>query len=532
MTPAMSTDSRFAAAHPVRTAAVCPRGAIVCADAALTASLAGSLFFRSPTSAARGKILLYLLLTMAPFAIVAPVMGPALDRIKGGRRLLIVASAAAGPRCASSMAQFITKPAPEGLLVYPLAFGVLVLAKSYQMAKQRARSRRSSRTRASWSAPTRGSRSSRSSRHGGRRAGGLHPAALRRRLVAAARRDRVRDRRGPRGEDPAHPARPEARRAPGAARDAGAAPAEHPARRQRDGRDPQAASASCCSSPRSRSRTTSSRSASSASRARLGGFVGVIARARAAGSVREEVIVASALGLPAVFVLLGALLGGGVGFALAAMAVATARPAGGSGSTACSSATARRGARSRVRAVRDAVPVRVGHRGAVGIIPFARDGRPVPPRDRARLRGDLLRRGLARGAAARTADEAPPEAVDRDIVRSTRHARSERCARGRSVVASGPTTRNPSRRRPDTSADARRRLCARRLAGTTNSVGEVDAGEPEAGGVELGRRRQHRLALPQPVQAVGPGPLDDAAAERLRRARSARVRASGRAGPR
>jgi hypothetical protein len=33
------------------------------------------------------------------------------------------------------MAQYITKDAPEGLLIYPLAFGVLVLQKSYSVAK-------------------------------------------------------------------------------------------------------------------------------------------------------------------------------------------------------------------------------------------------------------------------------------------------------------------------------------------------------------------------------------------------------------
>jgi len=33
------------------------------------------------------------------------------------------------------MALYITKPSPEGLLVYPLAFGMLVLGKGYQIAK-------------------------------------------------------------------------------------------------------------------------------------------------------------------------------------------------------------------------------------------------------------------------------------------------------------------------------------------------------------------------------------------------------------
>jgi hypothetical protein len=130
----MSTDARFARPTPfarlLRAHAV-----MVCGDAAFTVSLAGSIFFQSPTHAARGKLLLFLLITMAPFAIVAPILGPALDRMKGGRRLLILLSAAGRGVLCVFAAIYISKPAPGGLLVYPLAFGVLVLAKGYQVAK-------------------------------------------------------------------------------------------------------------------------------------------------------------------------------------------------------------------------------------------------------------------------------------------------------------------------------------------------------------------------------------------------------------
>jgi Major Facilitator Superfamily len=130
----MSTDPRFAEPTPFARL-VYAQAVSVCGDACLTVSLAGSLFFQSPTSAARGKVLLYLLITMAPFAIVAPVLGPALDRTKGGRRMLMILSAAGRAVLCLGMALYITKPAPEGLLVYPLAFGVLVLAKGAQIAK-------------------------------------------------------------------------------------------------------------------------------------------------------------------------------------------------------------------------------------------------------------------------------------------------------------------------------------------------------------------------------------------------------------
>ena len=76
-------------------------------DASVAISLAGSLFFDISPQAARGKVALYLLLTMVPFAVVAPLLGPAIDRARGGRRLMVILScagrAAAAPRwCCTS----------------------------------------------------------------------------------------------------------------------------------------------------------------------------------------------------------------------------------------------------------------------------------------------------------------------------------------------------------------------------------------------------------------------------------------------
>jgi Na+/melibiose symporter-like transporter len=130
----MSTDPRFAEPTPFARL-VYAHAVSVAGDACLTVSLAGSLFFQSPTTAARGKVLLYLLITMAPFAIVAPILGPAIDRTRGGRRLLVVGSSGGRAVLCLFMAIYVSKPAPEGLLVYPLAFGALVLAKGHQIAK-------------------------------------------------------------------------------------------------------------------------------------------------------------------------------------------------------------------------------------------------------------------------------------------------------------------------------------------------------------------------------------------------------------
>lgn len=132
--PKMATDPRFLPPSPF-SRLVTAHAVSMCGDAAIAASLAGSLFFSSPASSSREKILLYLLVTMLPFAVVAPVLGPALDYRRSGRRVLIAVSMLGRGVLALLMARWVAEPAPEGLLVYPLAFGILVLAKGYSVAK-------------------------------------------------------------------------------------------------------------------------------------------------------------------------------------------------------------------------------------------------------------------------------------------------------------------------------------------------------------------------------------------------------------
>src|SRR5581483_6448414 len=62
-------------------------------DTLFAVSLAGSLFFSISPGAAKDKVILYLLLTMAPFAVVAPALGPLVDRSRGARRAMVVTSA-------------------------------------------------------------------------------------------------------------------------------------------------------------------------------------------------------------------------------------------------------------------------------------------------------------------------------------------------------------------------------------------------------------------------------------------------------
>jgi Major Facilitator Superfamily len=103
---------------------------LVSGDTLVALALAGSLFFSIDPSAARWRVGLYLLLTMAPFAIVSPLIGPALDRAAGGRRLVVIVSGALRAVVAVLMFRHL-----DSLFLFPEAFLMLVLGKSYHVAK-------------------------------------------------------------------------------------------------------------------------------------------------------------------------------------------------------------------------------------------------------------------------------------------------------------------------------------------------------------------------------------------------------------
>lgn len=100
-------------------------------DAMITVALAGTVFFGASADAKRGNVLLYLLVTLAPFAVVAPVIGPTLDRLQHGRRWAMAATAIGRGVLAVIMAGH-----PTNLLVlYPCALGSLVLSKAYSVIR-------------------------------------------------------------------------------------------------------------------------------------------------------------------------------------------------------------------------------------------------------------------------------------------------------------------------------------------------------------------------------------------------------------
>ena len=99
-------------------------------DTLFAVSLAGSLFFSISPTAAKSKILLYLLLTMGPFAVVAPALGPLIDRSRGARRAMVVTSALGRAVLCLFVARDI-----HSLLLFPEAFLMLVLSKVYLVTK-------------------------------------------------------------------------------------------------------------------------------------------------------------------------------------------------------------------------------------------------------------------------------------------------------------------------------------------------------------------------------------------------------------
>jgi len=101
------------------------------ADAFVAVSLAGTIFFSTSVDQARGRVVLFLLVTMAPFAVLAPFIGPALDRMQQGRRYLLAGTLLARGLLCWGMSAAINNP----VTLLPAAFGILVLQKSYGVVR-------------------------------------------------------------------------------------------------------------------------------------------------------------------------------------------------------------------------------------------------------------------------------------------------------------------------------------------------------------------------------------------------------------
>jgi MFS family permease len=102
-------------------------------DSLVAIGLAGTIFFSVPVGEARSRVALYLLLTMAPFALLAPVVGPVLDRFRHGRRYAL-----ASTMLGRAFLAWVISDNLDEIALYPAAFVMLVLSRSYGVARSAA----------------------------------------------------------------------------------------------------------------------------------------------------------------------------------------------------------------------------------------------------------------------------------------------------------------------------------------------------------------------------------------------------------
>ena len=104
------------------------------ADAMLAAALADSIFFSLPADNARSPVVRYLIITMLPFAVIAPLVGPMIDRLKGGHRFVLVGTMVMRALLCWLLIDQIADDSP-GPFFFLLALCVLVGQRAYNVAR-------------------------------------------------------------------------------------------------------------------------------------------------------------------------------------------------------------------------------------------------------------------------------------------------------------------------------------------------------------------------------------------------------------
>src|SRR5215472_6780252 len=102
-------------------------------DAFVAIALAGSLFFSASVGEARSRAALALLVTIAPYAILAPLIGPVLDRIRQGNKFILTGTVLARALLCWGMSGAANYN--DTLTLLPAAFGILVLQKAYVVTR-------------------------------------------------------------------------------------------------------------------------------------------------------------------------------------------------------------------------------------------------------------------------------------------------------------------------------------------------------------------------------------------------------------
>jgi len=125
----LSPRRRFADLPPFGRLALV-HGLSSCGDAMVAVALAGSVFFNVSPSSAASRVALSLALTVAPFALVGPLLGPMVEKTRATRRAIAITSAVGRAVCCLFMAFWV-----HSLLLFPVAFFTLVFSKLYLVAK-------------------------------------------------------------------------------------------------------------------------------------------------------------------------------------------------------------------------------------------------------------------------------------------------------------------------------------------------------------------------------------------------------------
>jgi len=99
-------------------------------DTLVAMALAGTLFFSVPSSEARENVALYLLITLAPFAVIGPFLGGVFERFPAAYRGGLVLSASLRAVLAVAMMIWV-----DSFALFPMAFLLLVLSRFHGIAR-------------------------------------------------------------------------------------------------------------------------------------------------------------------------------------------------------------------------------------------------------------------------------------------------------------------------------------------------------------------------------------------------------------
>ncbi|MXY76753.1 MAG: MFS transporter [Acidimicrobiia bacterium] len=102
----------------------------VAGDALVALALADTLFFSVPTTEARGNVVAFLLLTLAPFAVIGPLLGSLVHRLPRSHRAGLAVGSLGRVVLVIAMMR-----AETDLVMLSMVFGILVLSRIYGISR-------------------------------------------------------------------------------------------------------------------------------------------------------------------------------------------------------------------------------------------------------------------------------------------------------------------------------------------------------------------------------------------------------------